>query len=1012
MIIPKLAIENYRFTLLVLSMFVLGGVFSVLTMPRSEDPAFTSPGALITVIYPGASAEKVEKEVLQPLEDAIRKIDDIEEVSGSAYENAANIGLRYQYGIDFDQKLQEVTQELSAVKQTLPESIIEFEINAFSAEDVNIYQFAFTADSTSFDEIETFAELLKERIELVPGIRTVNTSGIPEKEVKIDLNMEKMAQMKLPLNQVIGSVVQANESLPSGNVNFGTRDFNVSVNSTFSSLLDIENTIVHSINGRIIYLKDIAEVEFGVKEEYFRHRFNGKPAVFVVAEQKASTNIFDIDKSVKAINEDIQEMLPDGIELSLAFDQTDSVRLRVNDFFLNLLQGMLLVGVVILLMVGFRPSVLILLAIPVSIIIGLGFVDLAGFGIQQISIAGLIVALGLLVDNAIVVVENVDRYIELGENPVMAAIKGATQVGWPITTATLTTIFAFAPLLSVQDASGDFLKSMPVTVIFTVAASLLVALAFTPFLASKFFKTGENRKKTVLQKALSSFIDKNYAGMLKKVLEFPKTTILFAIILFVGSVYLIPIIGLSFFPKAEKPTFLINVNTPSGTDLERTDAIVLQIEEQLQQEDLISGYASSAGRQNPKIYYNMFPVTRAENLGQILVNLKDYDPDSYSEIVRRLRSEFKNVPGARVEVKEFEQGAPLAAPVAFRIIGKDMEVLKRLGDEVKNKMEIVDGIYNTHNPLEASRTDLKVVVNKERAAAMGVTMDEVNRVLRTAISGLSITDYSDPDGNSYDVTVSIAKGGNFKMNDFNSVYVQSLGGAILPLSQIASFEFESKPQFIHHYNLERSITVTADVEEGYNVNGVTAEVEELVRAMEFPPGYRFTVSGEVESMFRALRGIGRAAIFAIISIFAVLVLQFRSFIQPFVIFSAMPFAAIGSLLALYVTGSTISFTAFIGLTSLIGIVVNDSIILVDFANQARREGVKDTVAIVEAGKVRFIPIVLTSLTTIGGLLPLTLRGGTLWAPMGWTIIGGLMTSTFLILFVVPALYRLMAKSDD
>ncbi|MEO1438145.1 MAG: efflux RND transporter permease subunit, partial [Bacteroidota bacterium] len=581
-----------------------------------------------------------------------------------------------------------------------------------------------------------------------------------------------------------------------------------------------------------------------------------------------------------------------------------------------------------------------------------------------------------------------------------------------ITSATFTTVFAFVPILMIQDASGEFLKSMPVTVIVTVLASLLVALTFSPYLASRFFKASAFEKKTAIQRWFDQLIAGPYRKILAWVLHWPKVSVLMAFVLFAGSLFLFPLIGLSFFPKAEKPIFLLNIELPVGSSIDETDRVVKMVENELQANyPEVKHFASNVGRDNPKIYYNIFPSERVEYSGQLLVELTSYDPEDFRETVERIDQQFANYPGAEIYVQEFEQGAPVFAPIAFRIIGRDIDVLRELGEEMKAIFESEPGTANVFNALKNNKTDLKVKVNKARAAALGVRIEAVNITLRTALGGVELSSFSDPRGNILDVTVGFEGREDFEVNDFEKLHVESVTGQLIPLQQIAALEFSSDPVLIRHYNFERSVAVSADAKRGYNVNEVTERLEQKVAQMQLPPGYRYIVSGQVASMGDAMNGIGQAAALAFICIFAILVLQFRSFGQPFIIFSAMPLAVIGSLIALYLSGYSASFTAFVGLTSLIGIVVNDSIILIDFANQARRDGQSKLDAIKAAGEIRFVPIILTSLTTIGGLLPLTLRGGTLWAPMGWTIIGGLMTSTFLILLIVPALYQIFSAED-
>ena len=678
---------------------------------------------------------------------------------------------------------------------------------------------------------------------------------------------------------------------------------------------------------------------------------------------------------------------------------------------MNLIQGIILVGIVIFLSLGFRASILVIIAIPLSILIGLGWVDIAGFGLQQISIAALVIALGLLVDNSIVITENIERFMRKSEDRTRAASEATSQLAWPIIAATLTTILAFIPIITMPDKAGRFIQSLPVTVILTLIASLLIALTLTPFLASRFFRTQSQKRKI---RGFRVFLKKMIEGPYRKTLHFSLKRgwfIILVSVLALGAAGLIfSRVGVSFFPKAEKPQFLVRISVPESYSIEKTDEVTRYVEAVLDTITDVEVYASNVGHGNPRIYYNTFPRRNEKNFAEIFVELHEYEVEEFDALIEQLRDSFSNYPGAKINVKEFEQGAPIEAPLTIKVTGDNLDTLRSLSSKILTWVENTPGVVNSENNLDRKSTDIWFKINRQKANMSGVPIHAIDMTIRTAIAGSQASVFRDESGKEYDIILRLPSGSSFQ--DIQKIYIKSMTGEMIPLRQLVNIEYKRAPGIVSHYNLSRDATITADIEKGYSLDEIIEDLDKKIVAMEFPKGYDYKYTGELESREESFGGMARASIIAIIAIFAVLVLQFGSFLQPLIIFSAIPLALIGSTLALYITGYSFSFTAFIGLISLIGIVVNNSIILVDYANILQKEGKGLDIALIEAGETRFTPIILTTLTTIGGLLPLTLQGGTLWAPMGWTIIGGLLVSTFLTLVVVPVLYKLMTPEQN
>ncbi len=1006
----KIALDNFQFTTVMFAMLVILGVVSFLTMPRSEDPQVSPAGSSIVVVYPGASPEDLETLVVDPLEEAINELDDIYKFSASIEDGLAFVRVEFFSGSDPDEKYSDVLQKVNRTRESLPEDILNLEVIKFSIANVNIFQAALVSDSAEYAVLERKADELKKKLELVPGIKKVETFALPEQVVDVSVDIEKAAMMNIPLQQIMGAIQSNNLNIPGGLLDIGNKKFNIKTSGFYQSIEDIRNTVIHAREGTTVLLKDVAEVKMGYADKKYYARFNDRRAVFIAGPQKEATNIFDIMDEVKADLEEFKATLPAGIEMEMVFDQSESVSTRITQFFINLLQGILLVGFVIFIVFGFRESVIIAIAIPLSILIAIGFVDLSNYGLEQMSIVALVIALGLLVDNAIVITENMTRFIKAGHSLYKSALKATSQVGWAIISSTVTTVLAFVPMIMIQNTTGDFIRSMPVTVVYTLLASLLVALTITPFLATKILKQNATSQPSKITHWIDDFVSSHYRSILARALKKPWIPLVVSVAVFLASViFIFPMVGVSFFPMAEKPQFLINIETPQGSNLVFTDKVARDVESRLRKREDIKHFATNIGRSNPQIYYNVWVRYETPNFAQIFVEITDNDLDMFKKVTTELREAYASYPGAKIEVKEFAQGPPVDAPISIKVIGNNLETLKKLAGDVETIIRDEPGTINLSNPLGTSSTDLHVNINRSKTAMLGIPISTIDFTVRAALTGAEVSQYQDEEGETHDIVVRLPVKNKPTIDDLKKIYLPTASGALVSLEQVARFEFKEGPTAISHFKMQRNANVTADVLTDYSVTDATNNIVAKLEQMSWPDGYRFEISGEQESRQESLGGLGQAVIISMLSIFGVLVLQFRSFVQPFIIFAALPLAIIGSILALFVVGLSFSFTAFIGLTSLIGIVINNSIILVDFTNQLRRDGLELLDALKQAAETRFLPIVLTTATTVAGLLPLTLAGGTLWAPLGWTIIGGLMVSTFLTLIVVPALYSLVEK---
>lgn len=1006
--LPRLAIDNYQFTLLVFILLVVAGIYSFLTMPRTEDPPVTIPGASVFVIYPGASPVDLEELVVAPIEDAVNELDDIKRIETTIRDGLAYFAVKFYFGTDAKEKYDEVVQKVTGIRNELPREIMEIGFQEWTTSKVVILQLALISETATYHELEQTGKQLKNRLQQIEGVKEVDIRAYPEEEIRVELDFPRMASMNLSLDQVEQAILSNNANIPGGAMKLSGKNFSIRTSGSYNDPDELAATVVHSWNGRLVRLSDIADIRFDYEDPRYLARVNQEKCVFVTVMQKSDFNIFDIREAIDPDLKTFSQTLPDHITLFPVFDQSIWVDQRISGFLMNLLQGILLVGVLILLVMGYRSALIVIMAIPLSIIMGIFLVDAGGFGLQQISIAGLVVALGLLVDNSIVITQNINRFLSLGYSPRDASIDATSEIGWPVVSSTVTTILAFIPIIMMPAAAGEFIKSLPFTIVATLAMSLLVALTITPLITSKLFKSSTRTslpgKTTLAEGSLRRVIDGPYRRTLGFALRYRWLTISVSVVVLLFSLYLFQFVGISFFPKAEKPQFLVQINLPDGTNLDKTNEVALTVARMLDTVPGLLYHTTNVGHGNPRIYYNVFEKNYARNFAEIFVQLDQYEPKSFDALITRLRRQFDGFPGAKINVKEFEQGHPVEAPVMVYITGENLDVLESISGEVEQALLQRPGAINVENTLARKQIDIRVQINREKAATYGVPVISIDKTIRTVVNGIPVSTFRDDQGKEYDIILRVPAGDRITSADLDRIHVRSVSGKMVPLSQLASVTFTQSPSMIQRFDMERTALVKADLEKGASLDEVMNPVIEMLKRYPFPNGYGYVISGELESRGESFGEMQIAILIALLAIFAVLVLQFRSFVQPLIVYAAIPFAVIGMIWALLITGYTFSFSAFIGLISLVGIVVNNSIILVDYSNKLLQKGMTVREAVMEAGATRFTPIILTSLTTIGGLLPLTLSGSTIWSPLGWTIIGGIFASTFLTLIIVPVLY--------
>ncbi len=1007
--LPALAINNFQFTVILFAILLTFGLSSFMTMPRSEDPYVEFPMAGVTIVAPGISTIDIESGIADPLEEKLNGIEGVEHISSSIEDGLLMIEMEFESDADMEEVESRMNSELTEASKEFPTGVVHSEIWTADILYVKIMQVVVSGENYELRDLWKYADMIKKEFQNVQGTADVEINGYPGEEVEIKVYPEKLSQYKISLMQIYGIIQANNYNIPAGEVRLGFRKFNLRTSGKYESLKQIGATVVGAYDGKPVYLKDIADVEYVYSDPRYKIRYNGKRALILTVEQQEGKDLLNINDDLHASLAAVRNRLPDDLTTHVVFEQADSVKTRTNSFFSNLLQGIILVGIVVLLLIGFRPSIVIMLAIPTSLIIALGIINISGYWIQQMTIAALIISLGLLVDNAIVITENIQRFIDKGMSREEAAKTGSSEVGWAILSATATTVLAFVPMVLMKEESGEYIRSMPVSVAITLISSLFVALTLSPLISRYSLKRSTEAKHSKMKDLFMNFIETRYRPALSYALDNRKKVIISAVVLFFATMMLFPLLGVSFFPPSDKPILLVNVNLPQSASLEKTEQVIIKLEEMLKDEKDVIDTVSNIGRGNPPVYYNMGGAKQVKNFGQILLKL---DPDIHVDYIgvlaKKLRNKLDVFPEGKVEVKRFTQGPPAEAPVVIRVIGENTGVLERVASEMTTVMEDIEGLVNINNPMELSSTDMKIEINREEAALRGVNLIDIDRIVRMTVSGLVIGDYQDDEGEIYEMVIRLPERNENWVKSISKIYIPSRSGEQIPLSQLARVVFTPGFSVIGHRDLQRTVSITADAE-GRPVSEINRELRAKLDAYDFPVGYKYQLGGEEEARGESFSSMMQATIIAILGIYAVLVLQFRSFLQPVIIYVSLPFAIIGSIFALLLTGYSFSFTAFVGFASLIGIVVNNAIILVDYTNQLIKKGTELREAIITAGATRFRPIIATTLTTIGGLLPLTLFGGELWAPLGLVIIGGLLMSTVLTLIMVPVFYFIFSR---
>lgn len=1010
-------VRRWQFTLVAFALMVLLGLSAVSSISRSEDPQFPFPLVVVRAVLPGATPEELEQLVAKPLEDALGGLDNVKEIRSNSFDGAASVVVEFTWNVDPDRKYDEVVREVNALRPSLPQGLAVLEVKKIGTNQVSFFQVALVSDILPMRRLEKLAHSLRDKINAVPGVKVAKYWGAPATEVQVAVDMPKLAQLGLSPTVVADALRGAGAEAPIGAIHAGDRRFNVKSGGAFKSLEEVGAVNISTINGQVVRVRDVADVAWAQEEPQHLGRFNGHRALFVTATQKDNTDVTRITDGVKAVLKDFKATLPAGVRLEPAFFQADNVKHRLSNLYRDFAIALALV-MLTLLPLGWRAGLVVMISIPLSLLIGLSMMQAIGFNLNQLSIAGFILALGLLVDDSIVVTENIARRMREGEDRTTAAINGTGQIALAVIGCTACLMLAFLPLMALPEGAGAYIRSLPVAVFCTVGTSFIVSLTIIPFLASRLLPRHETAEGNRLLQAVNNGIQTFYRPLLHVALSRPWRALGLIMALCLLSFPMLKAIGSSLFPPAETPQFLIRIELPDGAVQTRTDQALKQVEARLAKTPEVAWFASNLGRGNPQIFYNEIQGETSPSYAEVFVALKAWKPGKSEAVLDSMRQDFTALPGVRITLKTFSNGPPIEAPIAVRLKGDNLQILKALAGRVEKVLNETPGTRDVVNPLRVDRTDLNLGIDEDKAAALGIPAGLARRVVRLALSGEGAARYRDADGDDYAVTVRLLptqtpSGARSDLSALDHIYIPSAQGKATPLSAIATPALQSSPALIDRYQRGRKVTITAFTRTGALTSKVTEEaLSRIEKQVPLPPGYHLSLGGEAQAQAESFSGLGAAIMVAVLGILAVLVLEFGRFRSAIVVAGIIPLGLFGAVTALWLTGNSLSFTATIGIVALIGIEIKNSILLVDFTEQLHRQGVGLAEAIERAGEVRFLPVLLTSVTAIGGLLPLAFERSGLYSPLAIAIIGGLVSSTLLSRIATPVMYWLVARGDE
>ena len=1008
--IAEIAIRRWQLTLVLFVLLCALGFSAFQQVPRAVDPHFSMPVVSIVAAQPGADAAEIEQTITKPIEELVQGLEDVQSVNSTSSDGNAVIRAEFDWSGDPDQYFNDTVREVTAIRSQLPADLQKLQFEKIRTTNSSILQIALLSETASWYRMEKYARDISEALGRYQEVRQADIYGLPQPEISVAINSGRLAELRIPASAVVDAIRLAGADVPAGAVTSGARRFNIEAGGAFRDLDRIRNLPIRTNDGTLLRVGDIADIKMGSAEQRVKVSHNGQRGVFITANQKQGTDATKLRNRLIQELEIQKKLLPPDIKAVVEFDQSRDIRKRLQELARDFTLALFLV-LITLLPLGWRASVIVMISIPLSVASGLLAISAYGFNLSQLVVAGFILTLGLLVDDSIVVVENIARHLRMGKGRNEAAIDGTKEITMAVLGSTGVLVFAFLPLFFLPEGAGKFTQSFIATIVSTITASMIVSLTIVPFLASRILKREEHEGGNPLLHWLMLKIDRFYHPLLHWALDRPRRSVWGALAVTCAAFSIIPLLGFSLFPNADTSYFRVTVESEQGASIAETGRIVRQVSEILKTEPAIKVRAENVGAYNPPVFYNVFQRGENPTHGEVLAIMDNWEGSKSRAMVDRLRKKFDEISGARIKLVLFQNGAPINAPVEFRVYGPDQDELKRIAAKMEKVLRETPGARDINNPVAFDRIDLDIRVDDAKAAMLEVPAGTARRAIRLAISGERAGTFRDEEGDSYPIIVRHPLADTQPISALESIYVSNRSGQAVSLAEISNPTLESTPAAIYRYNLQRNVSVTAQVSDGAVISKVNLDAQKRMDTIPLKPGYSIGVGGEAEKINETFSGFGPVVIVALFSIFAILVAEFGRFKEALVVAGVIPLGTFGGLIALFVTGNNLSFLAVIGFIALIGIEIKNSILLVDFTSQLRASGYALREAIEKAGEVRFLPVLLTSVTAIGGLMPLALFGGSLYGPLAIVLIGGLISSTVLSRIVTPAMYLLVVRGD-